>query len=486
MLLNEVDKEKIKVAVKLHVPFEIVTYTLPHNKEMYIQEVLTVFLEETNQHHMTEYLKFCLSELLINAKKANTKRIYFKEKNLDINNPSDYEKGMKTCKEDTMNNINYYLQKQKAEGLYVKLVLKFTDDFIKIEIRNNSVLCKEEKERIQEKLRSVKQYKNPKDGYLKLLDHTEGAGLGIIIIILMLQKIGLSKENYVVSSTDKETITSIILPLNTNLQIQLSDVYNDLIEVQKELPVIKENLESLNKTFSKGFDKQEISDLISKDVTLTSLLIKNAVKKDNTCSEISKAINLFQPDELKQIFNVQNQEIRQISRKDDVRNMWNHSYKVAFYAYNLAKNFNYEKIYSQEELYLIALLHDIECILLDTATQKQKEYIQAKCKEKESAEQIFKMIENDFGHGKVGCSLTQKWGLSEKIYMGIKYHNNPELAPDSIKNAVYLIHLADIMQYYDEEKVEFYQINENIRKLFKIDSEDKLKFINEKIKSVIV
>ena len=302
MLLNEVDKEKIKVAVKLHVPFEIVTYTLPHNKEMYIQEVLTVFLEETNQHHMTEYLKFCLSELLINAKKANTKRIYFKEKNLDINNPSDYEKGMKTCKEDTMNNINYYLQKQKAEGLYVKLVLKFTDDFIKIEIRNNSVLCKEEKERIQEKLRSVKQYKNPKDGYLKLLDHTEGAGLGIIIIILMLQKVGLSRENYRCYSTDRETITEIILPCNETIYSAVQMLTYEYINLQEQIPIRYATYTKCKDILAKSeIDRNELFKIVLQDDTLALLILKNTVDFKKQELDILKAINLFSDDELKEI-----------------------------------------------------------------------------------------------------------------------------------------------------------------------------------------
>ena len=49
----------------------------------------------------------------MNAKKANTKRVYFMEKGLDLNNDKDYELGMKTFKQETFDNIQYYLQKQK-------------------------------------------------------------------------------------------------------------------------------------------------------------------------------------------------------------------------------------------------------------------------------------------------------------------------------------------------------------------------------------
>ena len=92
--LSEQDKEKISLAVQLHTPLEIMTYTLPREKERYIQEILSYFLIQCHQEHMTDNLVFCLSELLTNAKKANTERVYFKEQNLDINNEMDYHQGM--------------------------------------------------------------------------------------------------------------------------------------------------------------------------------------------------------------------------------------------------------------------------------------------------------------------------------------------------------------------------------------------------------
>ena len=77
-----IDKEKIRVSVGLQLPIEITSYTLPRNTEVYIRNVMEMFLEECHQDHLKEYLNFCLSELLTNAKKANTKRVYFKEKGL--------------------------------------------------------------------------------------------------------------------------------------------------------------------------------------------------------------------------------------------------------------------------------------------------------------------------------------------------------------------------------------------------------------------
>ncbi|RKX93668.1 MAG: hypothetical protein DRP59_02285, partial [Spirochaetes bacterium] len=116
-MTKALDKEKVKKAARNSIPLSIKTYTLPHETEIYLEEVLKVFLEEFGQDHLKDRLAYCMKELAVNAKKANTKRVYFKEKNLNIDNEEDYKIGMKTFKSDTLNNIDHYLELQKQAGL---------------------------------------------------------------------------------------------------------------------------------------------------------------------------------------------------------------------------------------------------------------------------------------------------------------------------------------------------------------------------------
>jgi hypothetical protein len=211
------DVAKIKMAIRTGIPLSITTYTLPHEMEIYMSEVLSIFLNELNQSHMVEYLNYCVNELITNAKKANTKRVYFKEKNLDIMNPADYEQGMKTFKEDTLNNIHYYLQLQKEANLYVKFILQVRNNKIKVEIRNNSELTVFEYKRIHDKLSRAQQYSSVDETLNQIIDDTEGAGLGLIIMILMLEKIGLTEENFQSLCENGETITRIIPSCRMNL-----------------------------------------------------------------------------------------------------------------------------------------------------------------------------------------------------------------------------------------------------------------------------
>ncbi len=483
--LQQEDKEKIETSVKLHTPLEITTYTLPKNMEVYIQEVLSEFLTQCHQDHMIEYLKFCVGELLTNAKKANTKRVYFKEKNLDINKELDYNEGMVFFKEETLNNIDHYLEEQKKAGLYVKLVLQVDENFVKIEIRNNSVLTRFENQRILEKISIAQQYDSIEDVFTKVLDQTEGAGLGIIIIILMLQKIGLSKQNYKVFTTNKETVTRIELPLNGKIAEHLDFLSEDFVRTQTTIPVIKKNLTEVNKLLNAPeLSIPDLLEFFSKDVTLTFLLLKDVIAAKKRCCSLLDAIDYHGIKNLKIIFSEDNPQIRLIPGPNPQNDLWTHSSEVAFYAYNLAKNFTPKNSVTPDLIFVYAMMHDIECVFLSVITDLQKAKIDNDSVVNAVSDIALEMFYNERCHCKAGSLLVSAWGFSDCVSEVIRYHNAPERAPEKYKEIINYVYLADIVQYYIEKKVEFYQLNQNVLDYFGIDSEGKLDYIIKQIQSV--
>ena len=473
--LTEQDKEKIRLAVQLHTPLEVMSYTLPREKERYIQEILMYFLIQCHQEHMTDNLVFCLSELLTNAKKANTKRIYFKEQKLDINNEMDYHQGMVSFKEDTLSNIMHYLELQKEAGLYIKLILQLNDEGIKIEIRNNSILTKFEKKRILEKLRVAEKYEEPHQVVSLMVDQTEGAGLGIIIIILMLRKIGLSRNNYKVFTNETETITQMLLPLNQEINNQMDSLYEEFVENLNTIPVFEEVLSSFSEA-AEHPDDNALIEAISKDVTLASVLLKDVAAKGHSCSKITCAFEILGRDNVLALLSKDNPAIRIIKKADDIRNFWKHESDVALYAFNIAKN-TPEFKFDLEEVYVSALFHDIECLLLEVATDEQKQTVQKLADSLDNTGTLYQLFLKDFGHSRGCYKLAQKWGLPETIAQIIRYHNNPSYAPEEIKQIVFVVYLADILQYYEQEKVEFYQINKDVLDYFQIHTKGQLDFM---------
>jgi hypothetical protein len=232
-LSAEKTEEILKTAIELEEPVILTTYAFSHATELYTEKLLTLFFKQLNREKIKDSVIYCVKELIGNAKKANTKRIYFNEKGLDITNEEDYRKGMMTFKEDTFNNIKYYLKSQREKGLYVKLVVQIKEAMTCIEVRNNVKMTKMELLRIENKLHLAKRFNSIEEVMTQVLDDSEGSGLGLIILILMLKKIGLDKENFEIKEIEGETVVRMIIPAG-NEDTKEPEEMEELEELEEE------------------------------------------------------------------------------------------------------------------------------------------------------------------------------------------------------------------------------------------------------------
>lgn len=483
------DISKIKMAIRAGIPLSITTYTVPREMSLYMEEVLTAFLTELNQTQMIEYLKYCLGELVTNAKKANTKRLYFREKGLDIFNNDDYEKGMKTFKEDTLNNIKYYLNLQKKAGLYVKLILQARNNKIKIEVRNNSEITFREYKRIHDKISRAQQYTSVDQAMSEAIDQTEGAGLGIIIMILMLKKIGLTEENFQVLCENGETITRIILPLNEKTQQELSVVSHEFVNIIDNLPQFPDNIIKINRLLSNPKSKMsQIAALISSDVSLTSDLLK--LVNSATFALASPCRSIVDAVKLVGIRGIKNMLISLGSMNslrdlgfDADKELWTHSYKIAFYSYTLARNFCSGDRAVVDDSYVCGLLHDMGKLVFEAAHPDMIEKIQKICEQKGIPPEIFEKLVAGVNHSEIGALIAEKWNFPDVIVSVIRHHHEPDLAPATTKKLTSLIYLSDMIAHYQIGEVDFYQFDSEVLSLFNIQGEKMLKKISDQLES---
>lgn len=482
-----VDSQKINMAIRSGLPLTITTYTLPHDMEVYMEQILVEFLTQLGQEHMVQYLSYCQQELITNAKKANTKRVYFAEKGLSITDEKDYKEGMLNFKEDTLNNINYYLEKQKRAGLYVKLVLQFRNNKVKMEVRNNSSMVVHEYKRIHDKLSRVQQYTSVEDALSKVLDDSEGAGLGLIIMILMLQKIGLTEDNFQTICQNGETITRIILPLSEKTAYEMNAISQEFENAIEDLPQFPENIARLNKLLSDPESKMsEIAMQISNDVALTGELLKQvnsaAFALQTPCKSIAEAVKLIGIRGIKNmLFTVGSlKTFANVSGSNE--KLWTHAYQVAFYSYNLARNFCGADKSIIEDSYVCGLLHDMGKIVFENAHPDFLEGIKSVCHSKELSPDLFEKILSGVNHGEIGAKIAEKWNFPGTLVDSIRYHHDPEDAPESTQMLVYVVNLADALCHYQDFEIDYYQFEQATLEKFKITSEAQLSKISEKLK----
>ena len=486
--LPVVDVAKIRMAINAEVPLTITTYTLPHRMELYMNAVLTTFFKELHQEHMIQYLIYCQNELVTNAKKANTKRIYFKEKNLDITEQSDYEKGMKTFKSDTLENISFYLAKQKEAGLYVKLVLQVKNGMILMEVDNNSELTYFEFKRIHDKLCRAQQYTSVEDTINQVLDDSEGAGLGLVIMILMLRKLGMSEDNFNTFCENGVTKTQILLPMNKEFANEVSVISEELQKTINDLPQFPRNITKLSGMLDNPDSNiSDIAMLISQDVSITGEILKlansSALGLTSKCGNVTDAVKMIGFDGIKKLLVYLGSAQVFSKLPGNAELLWLHAYRVAFISYNIAKNYFPSNRPLVEDSYVCGLTHDMGQILFEGIHPSYIEKVKEICGKKGIDINFFEKLLSGVNHAELGARIAEKWNFPQEIVDVVRYHHTPSAAPEASAVLVKIIFLADIMVHYISQEIDYYQIDKDILAYFKFSSQKQFDEVIEKLKS---
>jgi putative nucleotidyltransferase with HDIG domain len=479
-----VDESKVKKAVQSGIPLTITTFTLPHEIEIYIEQVVAVFLRLVNQENLKDYIVYCVQELAVNAKKANTKRVYFTERGLDLANPDDYAEGMTNFKENTLNNIAHYLQLQKEKGLYIKLILQIKKNIIHIEVRNNVAVTKTELIRIHDKLARSRQYNSLEDAFAQVLDDSEGAGLGLVILVLMLKKMGLDEDCFDILGTEKETIARIVIPLDQARVESLSILADTIVNNVNSLPQFPENILLVQKLIGDPkSDMTSIARQISMDPALTADLLKIVnsaqymlAKKVDSISEAVKLVGIRGIKNL--LYSYGTQKVLG-DETADKKQLWEHSYKTAFYAYNLIKNFKKDHNLL-DDVYVGGILHDMGKIIFSNVHPELLAKIREFCTEKGLPSSTFEDLAAGMNHAEIGALIAEKWNFPEGLVMAIRYHHDPSSAPVENKDLVETVYLANMFCEYEKGNITFDQFESATLENFGITSKKQVDSLLER------
>ena len=481
-MAKQVDVAQINKAIAASVPVTIKTFKLPHETEMYIEEVLGVYLEKFGQQELKDRLAYCMRELAVNAKKANTKRVYFSEKNLDINDADDYFEGMQSFKQETLDNINYWLEKQQEAGLYIKVVFHSSTDSFTMAIKNNVMISQKEQIRVYDRIARSRAFESMEEALSSVLDDSEGAGLGIVILVLMLKKIGLDEDAFDIDVVEDETVARITIPFAEVHVENLNQLAQEIVDEIDDLPQFPENVVFIQKLINDP--ESELTDIarqISMDPTLTADLLKvvNSAqfmlpKKVDNIVEAVKLVGLRGIRNM--LFSYGTQKVLKTAQKS----LWDHSYRVAFYSYNLAKNFKRKKDIL-DDAYVGGILHDIGKIIFQNVHPELLDKISRFCSEKEFQHDIMEELSAGLNHAMIGGMIAEKWNFPQSLVEAIRFHHIPGNCSKEYRDVVNTVYLANCMANIESGELTWEQMDTGILLDFGIQSEDQFMMIQKRL-----
>ncbi len=411
-----------RAAAREDTPFSIKSYTLPREVETQLQEILLIFLTEVGQESIADSLGYCLRELTTNAKKANTKRVYFAEHQIDLQDTEAYNRGMNRFKRDTLENIQYWLQKQEEAELYIRVTFCIAGRELLIAVSNNSLLTEPEYRRIYDRITRSRGFQTMEEAVSGILDDTEGAGLGIMILVLMLKKIGLGETALNIAVEGEETVARIRVPVHEQWINGLHQTYRDSPIPVSGVPQHPEQLQRLKQALTnQPVDDSAVASQIKRDAYLTAELLRRArqIAPQNPASgsPVDNEMATLRSTGLLQMA----RECAEINQAAD-ENVGKISQRVGWYSYALARTLLPDS--DQVELaYLGGLLHALGTALLPSVAHPPE----------------------------AGAYIAEQWNLDPPLIACIRFYRNPRHAPDEYINLVSVVHLAYVLADLDDE-----------------------------------
>jgi putative nucleotidyltransferase with HDIG domain len=473
-----VDETKIKKAILSGVPFTLTTYTMPREAEVYIEELLSVFLKYAGKEDLKDYIVYSVMELASNAKKANTKRVYFTERGLDISRDYDYMIGMEDFKENTLANLPHFLQLQEKEGLYVRLVLQMKGDLIQIEIHNNAAAVSTELNRIRERLARSRQYQNLDEVFSQILDDSEGAGLGLMILVLMMKKIGLKEDCFEIRNSEKETIARLRIPMDQANVENVSGLSQAIVNNIDSLPPFPENIIEIQRLLN---DPDTGISAIARQMAMDPALTADLLRTVNSAQymltkhieNIAEAVKMVGLQGIRNLLYSYGSQLILGSDSAEKKELWEHSYKTAFYAYSLVYKFKRNTILL-DFAYVSGILHDIGKIIFSNVHPDLLNKLRGFSDERKIPKSTLEYLSAGMNHAGIGALIAEKWNFPQELVAAIRYHHNPLAAPEDCRTLVDSVYLADMFCEYEKGNVAFEQFETDPLKNFNISTKQQL------------
>ncbi|MCB1166258.1 MAG: histidine kinase [Leptospiraceae bacterium] len=213
------DRERILDAVNAGKRVKFVTYSLTDTMERQLDFVVAAILKKYNHSKLQSTLYSCLKELVVNATKANAKRVYFEELGLDIANPDQYRQGMESLKSNLSESwIKKYGELARRAGLESSISFDHNPHGLRIIVLNDTDLLGADESRIREKLSEGMSYEDLLSFYMANGDQTEGEGMGLVMNLLLLKGEEIDPALFRIGNLDGKTMGRIEIPFSEKFQ----------------------------------------------------------------------------------------------------------------------------------------------------------------------------------------------------------------------------------------------------------------------------
>ncbi len=470
-------------------PVSLTFHHLSDGTLKFLNSFLTKVLSRDDKIYLQNTIITILREMIVNAVKANTKRVFFKKQNLDIYNSDDYAIGMDAFKEFLIKEKDMAGDELRENQLKVIFGLKKLEEGLKIIIQNNSEIHPEEMAKIQSRIDLARKYNDFSEVYMDVYDDMEGEGLGILLTMLFLRNSGIGENSFKIVSDKGITQSSFVIPSTLKPREITNEIQEEIVKEVDQLPSFPEYIHELMRLCR---DPESSINVISEKILFDPSLTAAVLKLANSAGFITgKRIEHI--DEAVMVIGLKNlnhiligasaQKILE-ERYTSFKKIWEHSNRVARHGRVIAKMVKKKGI--MENSFVSGLLHDLGKIVLISSNAKLSERIaEVAVKRKIRTSAVIEEVAIGISHAAIGELMAKKWNLPEYLVESIKQHHSPLNAMPGHKDVVYITYLSNMLCGIDDGKYDYYSVEEEVLEYLGIHSEDELRAFHERVREQV-
>lgn len=453
-----------------------------------VNAILLKILSRQGNVFLLETLITIIREIIFNAFKANLKRIYFENSGVSITDTARYNELMATFKDDYLYNLDDIRSDILIQNKYhITVTFNRPGNLIHFSVYNNVTIIEEEYKRIRDRIEQSKNFQNLADAYNDVYDSTEGAGLGLVLMVFLLRNSGIGADNLDIHPNDKGVTVSLTIPEKLNTYDIVSDVKVRILADVESLPTFPENIIELQRLCNeKSATIDAISERISRDPSLTADVIKlsNSAgfvpgKKIVTIKDAVKIIGLKN---LNLILTASATRKILDNKYKKFEVIWEHCIRVAYYSREIAKRKGQGAL--ADSAFISGLLHDIGKIVLLSADPNVVNIISEITKNKQMrSSSILEEISIGVSHAEIGGLIAHKWNFPADLAKAIEYHHSPLNVESDYRMLTWIVYTANMLCGIETNKYSYYYLETDILRWLKISTLDELRNFHETIKN---
>lgn len=432
-------------------------------------------LESLDLGFLAEMLLVITKEIVANCAKANGKRLYAKQMNMNLSSKEDYEKLMNSFSREVIEKWDTFAEEHKQAEYYITIEFKLESDSLTLKVENNSEILPQEWARIDSRIQTFKKSKEIEKVFNEIKDDSEGAGLGIVLSMVLLTNAGIPGENFRIVSQGGKTIQLVTIPkqlLASNLK---DNIKKELLARVDELPSFPDRINKLIQLCdSSSASLQQIGEEIQRDPALAAQILRivHTVgymnrNRDPSLTDAVKVIGLKVIRNLLLVYGARSVMSSRFRYKE-MEQIWEAGNRASFIVRKIAKKGSGAYV---ETAIVAALLHELGKIILINLKPDLIHRIESLVgagRIRNSS--VLEEISLGISHPEIGASLARKWNFPEPLTIAIRYQQKPLQAPDEYRELIELVYMAVRLQEASQGIISIDSVEPSLLIEFGIDS----------------